>query len=305
MPRRLSVLLLALAFAGCSSVEPSPGMETGALSGSIGVLHVERAEIAAEADGHTTLQAAFARYEGIDGDSVLRLLGSHDAAPLGTCAIVDPAAALPSPELGTDEADVELVDVGALHVGLLRTGVADTEARLTPRTFPDLASVLAGVFYAGDANLPAPSAGEEVDGEVDEYRFRADGSADVGAFEVIVPAPAAPGGVALLGADGTYAHLDGRLAEIAPSDQLTLLWDGEDPRDFVEIELSTAGQTLACLARDEGSFRIPAADMAMLLEDAAARLTVRRVRLSPFDAAGMDVAFARVTAARSFPLSVR
>jgi len=296
MMRHLSVLLLALAFVGCSTVEPAPGMETGALSGSVGVLHVERAELGRELEGRTTLQAAFARYEGIDGDSVLRLLGSHEAAPLGACTVVDPTGALPGSALpgAVDEADVELVDVGALHVG-----VADTEARLTPRTFPDLASVLAGVFYAGDANLPAPSLA------VDEYRFRADGSADVGAFDVIVPAPAAPSGVALLGADGTYAHLDGRLAEIAPSDQLTLLWDGEDPRDFVEIELTTAGQTLACLARDEGSFRIPAADVATLLEDAGARLTVRRVRLTPFDAAGMDVAFARVTASRAYPLSVR
>lgn len=288
-----SLALLAIAtvlVTGCSTAEPA-SVETGALSGSVGVLHVERSAI--DGTGRTTLRAAFARYQGIDGDSVLRLLGSGSAAELGSCALVDPVDTL-----GTEHADVELLvellDVGALHVA-----VADTEARLSPRTFPDLASVLAGVFYAGDAALAMPEP------EVDEYRFLAEGGVEVGAFEVIVPAPAAVAGLELVGADGTFAGLDGRLTEITRAGALTLQWDGDDPRDLVEIELASGAQTLTCVAHDEGSFRIAAEDVALLDASADARLLVRRVRVSPFDAAGIDLAFARVAAVRSFPLAVR
>ena len=312
-----SLALLAIAtvlVTGCSTAEPA-SVETGALSGSVGVLHVERS--ATDGTGRTTLRAAFARYQGIDGDSVLRLLGSGSAAELGSCALVDPVDTL-----GAEPADVELLvellDVGALHVA-----VADTEARLSPRTFPDLASVLAGVFYAGvytgdtytgDAYTGDAYTGNTYTGdaalampepEVDEYRFLAEGGVEVGAFEVIVPAPAAVAGLELVGADGTFAGLDGRLTEITRAGALTLQWDGDDPRDLVEIELASGVQTLTCVAHDEGSFRIAAEDVALLDASADARLLVRRVRVSPFDAAGIDLAFARVAAVRSFPLAVR
>jgi len=54
----------------------------------------------------------------------------------------------------------------------------------------------------------------------------------------------------------------------------------------VEIELTSAGQTLTCLSRDEGAFRIEAHDLSPVAADPEARLTLRRVRLSPFDAEG-------------------
>lgn len=285
-----TLVLLAL---GCSTVDPAAGMETHALTGSVGVLHVERhveRSDAATSPDRTVLRAAFARYRGIEGESVLRLLGTGAAAELGECAIADPAG-----EIGAEDADVELMDVGALEVN-----VADTEARLVPRTFPDLASVMAGVFYAGDAELAVPEP------EMDEYRFVAEGSVEVGGFDVVVPAPAAPSGLVIMGADGTSASLDEeRLTEIGTADALTLYWDGEDPRDLVELELTSGGQTLSCLAPDEGSFRVEAHDLAAVPTDPEARLTVRRVRLSPFDVEGMDAAFARVAASRDYPLSIR
>ncbi len=271
---------------GCGT-EAATGVDTSALSGSVGVLHVERSTV--DGSGRTVLRAAFARYQGIDGNSVMQLLGTRSAAEVGGCALVDPTG-----ELGAEGADVELLDVGALHVG-----VADTEARLSPRTFPDLASVLAGVFYAGDAALPMPEP------EVDEYRFVAEGGVEIGAFDVSVPAPSEPVGVRLVGADGTFAGLDGRLTEITRAGALTLQWDAEDPRDLVEIEVSAGAQTLACLGHDEGNFRIGAADVATLSADPEARLVVRRVRVTSFDATGIDAAFARVAAARTFPLAVR
>lgn len=277
-------LALSLVLAGCS-VEPEPGIEAGALTGSVGVLHVERSEGA----GRTVLRAAFARYHGVEGDAVLDLLGSGSPAELGTCAFVDAAE-----DPIASDAEVELLDVGALSVSL-----ADAETRLSPSTFPDLASVLVGVFYAGDAALPLPEA------EVDEYRFSAEGGDEVGAFDVVVPAPAAPSGLALIGADGTSAALHGDLAEITRAGALELTWDGEDPRDYVELELDAAGQTLACTARDVGSLRIPHEELALLDPDGEARLVVRRVRVSPFDVSGIDVAFARIVAVRTQPLAIR
>lgn len=291
---RTAAFLFAVALfaiTGCTTVEPA-GVETGALSGSIGVLHIERSvgeRAGPDGNGRTVLRAAFARYQGIDGESVVRLLGSGSVADLGTCALVESGDTL-----GVENADVELLDVGALHVA-----VAGTEARLSPRTFPDLASVLAGVFYAGDAALAMPEP------EVDEYELVAEGGVEVGAFDVVVPAPAAVAGVELLGADGTSALLDGSLTEIGRSGALTLRWDGEDPQDLVEIELVSGGETLACVAPDAGSFEIPVAELALLDADPDARLFVRRVRLSPFDAPGIDVAVARIAALRSFPLTVR
>lgn len=286
MRARVFITMALFAVAGCA--DPAPGVDTSALTGSVGVLHVERSAV--DGTGRTVLRAAFARYQGIDGNSVMQLLGTRSAAEVGACALVDPAD-----ELGAEDADVELLDVGALRVA-----VADTEASLSPRTFPDLASVLAGVFYAGDAPLAMPEP------EVDEYRFVADGGVEVGAFDVSVPAPSDPSGVRLVGADGTFAGLDGaRLTEVTRAGALTLQWDAEDPRDLMEIEVSSGVQTLACLAHDEGAFRIAATDVSLLAPDAEARLVVRRVRVTPFDAVGIDAAFARVAAARSFPLAVR
>jgi hypothetical protein len=285
----LALVLSAPVLAGCT-VEPEPGIEAGALSGSVGVLHVERSGVA----GRTVLRAAFARYQGVEGDSVLSLLGSRSPAELGMCSLVDANEDAIAGNASSFESQVELLDVGALSVSL-----ADAETRLSPSTFPDLASVLVGVFYAGDAALPLPEA------EVDEYRFQAEGGVEVGAFDVVVPAPAEPSGLALIGADGTSAALDGRLTEIGRTGALELTWDGEDPRDYIEIEIEAAGQTLACSARDVGALRIAHEELALLEADAQARLVVRRVRISPFDAAGMDVAFARITAVRTIPLAVQ
>jgi hypothetical protein len=290
MRLRTLLTIAGLVVAGCTGEAAAVG--TGALTGSVGVLHVERSGV--DGTGRTVLRAAFARYHGIDGDSVLHLLGAGSAAEIGSCVLADPADELAGVDVVDVDADVELLDVGALRVT-----VAHTEARLSPRTFPDLASVLAGVFYAEDAALAMPEP------EVDEYRFVAEGGVEVGAFDVLVPAPAVVGGLELVGADGTSARLDGSLMEITRSGALTLQWDGDDPRDLVEIEITSGAQRLACVARDEGSFRIGAEGVAALEADSDARLVVRRVRISPFDATGIDVAFARVAAARSFPLAVR
>lgn len=275
----LSSLLLA-----CSTVTPS-GVATEGLTGSIGVLHIERAE----EDG-AELHAAFARYHGIDGESVLTLLGTSEPAALGQCVELTE-----TPTLDLTHADVELLDVGTMRVG-----IADTEAELTARTFPDVASVLAGVFYAGDTTVAAPRP------ELDEYRFSADGGAEVGGFEVWVTAPAYPTGVRLRAEDGTGAALSGHVTELEGSTgDLTLSWDAGDPEDVIELELVSGGLTLVCASADEGSFELGQEWLSRVPADEAARLSVRRVRSVPFEVSGMDVAYARVAAARGYALAIR
>ncbi|MFK7984606.1 MAG: hypothetical protein AB8I08_01160 [Sandaracinaceae bacterium] len=307
---------MALMF-GCSTVEPA-AIGEGALTGSVGVLHVERSAAADQPlDEGAVLRAAFARYDGIDGDSVLRLLGSGTAAELDRCTMLEPGA-LALDVASADAADhpmvepgVELVDVGALRVEVASAsneGGPDemVEAELVARTFPDLASVLAGVFYAEELNAEffADNSLPAVVPAV-EYRFVAAGSTDVGAFDVVLSAVDAPRSIALVGEDGTGGALDSRVTDVGTDGDLTLAWSAGDPADLVEIELVSAGRTLACATRDEGSFSIPASDLGALTSDPDARLVVRRVRLEPFEAIGMDAAYARSAAARTFPLSVR
>ncbi|MGF1469082.1 MAG: hypothetical protein ACFCGT_23395 [Sandaracinaceae bacterium] len=286
---------IVLLGAGCTGMDPVPAVTAEELTGSVGVLHLERDHDPAGPElGRTLLRAAFARYEGVDGQEVMRILRTAAPAGPGDCAwdaAEDGVTDLVSAGSG---ADVELLDVGALRIR-----VAETEARLTPRTFPDLASVIAGVFYAGDAELAMPRA------ERDEYRIEAEGSADVGAFEVVVPAPAAPANLALVGEDGTSARLDeagGRWTEVSRTGALTVLWDAEDLTDTVEVELTAQGVTLACTAMDEGSLVLDAELLAALPADFDASLTVRRVRTTPFDAPGLGTAYARVGAVGTFAL---
>lgn len=326
--------LFALLTLGCSTVEPA-AIGVGALTGSVGVLHVERTALANQAlDDSAVLRAAFARYDGIDGDAVLRLLGSGPASELERCVLTDPGARPLDGGLGGGlvEPGVELVDVGALEVEVTSGAQPGVQTELSARTFPELASVLAGVFYAEElsATTLSPrdlSAGDSSSGDTSsgdpspetspgdpsaeriaaptEYRFVAAGSVEVGSFDVVLSAVDAPRGVTLTGADGTGGALSARVTDIATTGDLVLGWEAGDPADVVEIEFRAAGRTLACTTRDEGAYAIAAADLAGLGTDPDALLLVRRVRVEPFDAAGMDVVYARSAAARTFPLTVR
>ena len=271
---RVLLLTLVAVLVGCT------GAEAGVSSlpqteGSVGVLHVER--VADDLEGRrTVLSAAFARYRGIGPGGVAQLLGSGSFAELESCAYVGPDDAI-----APRGAEVELLDVGAIEVG-----VAGTQARLSPRPFPDLASVLAGVFYAGEADLAVPRA------DADEYRFVAAGSAEVASFDALVPAPGPP--------------LDVRVSDIVSREGgLDVAWAAEDPRDLIEVDVLAGGERLACVARDDGSFRIDPAALGTLAADPAGTLTLRRVRVSPVDVPGIDEGYARVAVSRSFALSLR
>jgi hypothetical protein len=282
-PLRLLGHALVLALAGCTA--EAAAVESETLEGSVGVLHVERLAdglAPGDATGDTILSAAFARYRGLEAGSVVGLLGSGAAAELESCAFVGPDDGL------AGSAEVELLDVGTIRVR-----VADTEANLVPRAFPDLASVIAGVFYAGDAQLAVPAA------DVDEYAFQAAGSAEVPAFDAVVPAP---GEVAEVRVDGrSLAEAISLVREAG----VEIVWSAGDPRDVVELEIRAGGDTLACAARDDGSFSVAPAALATLAADAGAALVVRRVRVSPVDVPGLDDAFARIAVTRAVDVDLR
>lgn len=282
-------LVLALAGVGCGADPAGAGVSAGLEEGSVGVLHVERLAGELGEPGPTVLSAAFARYRGLDGPSVLGLLGSGAAASPESCAYVGADDLLGAQDpLGSHAAEVELLDVGTIEVR-----VADTEARLSPRAFPDLASVIAGVFYAGDAELAVPRA------DVDEYAFRAAGSHEVPAFDAVVPAPAETSELRIDGSLGTESLV------LSRDGGFDVAWAAGDARDTVEIEVRAHGDVLACAARDDGSFRVDAESLAILAPDAAATLRVRRVRVTPVDVPGLDDAYARVTVTRTLDVELR
>lgn len=291
---RFGLILIASALfsAACTSTGEDVGAATlDSRAGSLGILQVERLSAGpGELDAPPAqLGAAFARYQGLSGDAVVRLLGGRPASALDACTL----AGGDLDGLSSADASVELLDVGVIEVR-----VGESAARLVPRTFPELARVAAGFFYAGDAELGAVRA------DVDAYTFRAEGSAELPGFEVAVPVPAELLDVRLDGVPLTELP-NGSGTLIARDRDLEVSWEGLDPRDQVEVELVSGGATVVCRARDDGSFRVPGAALAPLSSDESARLVLRRVRVQPFDAAGVDVAYVRLASTRVFDAVVR
>ncbi len=285
---RSSVLAVIVFLGGCAvdvgAVSDAPAEGGAALAGSVGLLEIDRRVD----DEGALLTAAFARYEGLPEQEVITLVSSGARADLDTCAMVDGDVGLPL------DADVQLVDVGALDVRLEGVGTATQSERLVARTFPDVASVMAGVFYAGEAQLPLPRA------DRDAYVVRASGGADIGAFTVAV---AAPPEVAVL----VYGDEEGRVAR---DRSLDFSWVPGDVarggvQDVVELELASRGGTIVCTAADDGAFRIEPAMLSRLAVDQDAELVVRRVRVRAFDAAGLDSAFARIAITRTERVAIR
>jgi hypothetical protein len=183
---------------------------------------------------------------------------------------------------------VDLLDAGRLEVQ-----VEGDEAPLSARTFPELGSFVAGVFYAEDVQLP------RAEPEEDEYRIVASGSEQVPAFDVVVVAPSAPSGVMV---DGTRA--DGS-ATLPRNRAASLTWNAGDPRDRIDIRLTAGGKLLECTVRDDGSFRMGRDVLSELDADEQARLMLRRVRAQRFDVPGINVARADVATKRSFTVQVQ
>ena len=277
-PRLWLACALSLVTTACTtSSNADPNVDTRA--SSLGLLQVDRF-----ADGTTAeLGAAFARFRGTDTATVAHLLSGGSDAELDACS-------LGSGELDallSSEATVDLLDVGTIDVH-----VGNAEAHLVPRTFPELARVAAGFFYAGDADISDVASGAE------EYTFHADASAELPGFEVAVPAPLYPADVRVNG-----APLQNGMS-LSRARELDVTWEANDPRDHVEIDVMAVAETVSCRSRDDGSFRISAADLAATAGHPRARIVVRRVRVQPFDATGVDVAYVRLAATRAFDVTL-
>lgn len=288
MLRRLVILGIVTALGGCAvdvgSATDTTAEAGAALTGTVGLLEIDRR--VDEQGAH--LSAAFARYQGVAEQDVLSLVGrSRARAELDSCVLASDEPNVPETAL------VELVDVGTLQVGLepldTRVVQAIPTARLVARTFPDVASVMAGVFYAGATDLPAPRA------EADAYVVEATGGQDVGAFRVGVAAPSEVAMLVVGDGDGT----------IARDRALELSWLPGTPADAIEIEIGSRGESVVCTAVDDGAFRLEPALIAALGADADAQLSVRRVRVRAFGAEGLESAFARVAVTRSERVSIR
>jgi hypothetical protein len=115
-----------------------------------------------------------ARYRGIDGEGLLKVLGAEprELETCGAAVALDDGALSPA-------AQVELLSVGAIQLSL-----GGTSHSLAPRLFPALATTAAGWFYAGAAELPGQASGGD-----EPFVLRASGQAGLGKFELRGPTP--------------------------------------------------------------------------------------------------------------------
>jgi hypothetical protein len=224
-----------------------------------------------------------ARFRGIDGDGLLKVLGAEprELETCGAAAALDDGALSPA-------AQVDLLSVGPIALSL-----GGEKHSLSPRLFPALATTAAGWFYVGAAELPGSTqAGDEA------FVLSAAGQAGLGRFELRGRTP-----VEVLGLSNAGVAVQAG-SVLSRDAQLDLTWEPASSTDRIEIEIFAAGSTLSCAARDDGHFRIPSAQLHVLEADESAALIVRRVRTVPVDMAGVETAYARLAVTRSLSLRV-
>jgi hypothetical protein len=252
-------------------------------SGSLALLAVERSGDGSGEPTRLTALAKVARYRGIDADGLLRLLGA-DARELETCGAGS----------GLDDSVIHAnAHVDLLSVGDIELRVGNTRQAFAPRLFPALAATAAGWFYAGSAELADASSGAE------DFAMSARGEAGLGRFEVAGSTPSEVRGLAL---GGVPIDAETVLTHVAGAE---LTWEPEAGSDRIEIEIFAGGSSLSCALRDDGQFRLTAAQLEALEADDSASLIARRVRIAPIEMQGVESAYARIAATRSLSLHVR
>jgi hypothetical protein len=286
-----ALLLACATVVGCtSSGNEDAGAELGAATGSLAMLRLERFQQDGQSPSRLVANGKVARFSGLDGSSVLKLLGVDGRDSEG-CTVGSRLDSFPL----APEARVELLSIGDIS---LRNG--ERSQTLAPRLFPDLASTASGWFYASSAELAPPVAGgAERDGgpeRADEYAVAASGEQGVGHFELSL---SAPGAVTGLSFDGNPPSGLSRAADVA------LAWEPEDMRDQLEIEVYAGGSVLSCSARDDGQFTLPQAKLALLEADPQASLVVRRVLAVSTEMQGIDSALVRFATTVTSTLAVQ
>lgn len=243
---------------------------------------MERTGDGANEPSHLAASAKVARFRGIDGDGLLKLLGA-EARELETCGATS----------GLDEGALSATaQVDLLSVGPIQVKLGNSQHSFAPRLFPALATTAAGWFYAGSAELPGPSGGTE------EFALSASGEGGLGKFEVTGATPSEVQGLAVFG----VGLEDG--ARLSKANGLELSWQAEASSDRIELEIFSGGSSLSCAARDDGQFHISRAQLEALEPDDSASLVVRRVRIVPIDMAGVESAYVRVASTRSLSVHV-
>jgi hypothetical protein len=276
--------LATCALLGCTTADSEDaGAELANGHSSLALLSLERSAAVSSELPRVSAGAKVARFSGIDGEGLLKLLGA-DPRDLESCGS---AASLDERAVGAT-ARVDLLSVGPISV---RLGAA--EQRLPPRLFPALATTAAGFFYAGALEPQDPPASGE------EFALSAPGDHGLGKFELSGVSPAEVHGLSLA---GLMLAQDSTLARDA---DVELTWEPEGQGDRIEIEVLAGGSALSCAARDDGQFVLPRARLKALEADDNAMLIVRRVRVLPVDMVGVESAYARVASTRTLPLQIK
>jgi hypothetical protein len=267
---------------GCTSAGSEDAGADPAVS-SLALLSLERSVDGDADSARLAASAKVARFRGIDGDGLLKVLGAEprEIETCGAAVALDDGALSPA-------AQVDLLSVGAIELSL-----GGTTHSLAPRLFPALATTAAGWFYAGAAELPG-----QVPGGDEPFVLRATGQAGLGKFELRGSTPSEVIGLANAGIPVQAGSVFSRVQN------LELTWEPASSADRIEFEIFAAGSTLSCAARDDGHFRISSAQLRVLESDDSAALIVRRVRTVPVEMAGVETAYARVAVTRSVSLHV-
>jgi hypothetical protein len=284
--KRIAAFPAVLLAAACTTapIDDVDAATMAETAGSFGLVRIERASGAELATLSAQVRAAFARHRGVDGRGVLELLGER-VTDVESCSL-----AADAPGVGLD-GEIELLEAGAIEVS-----VGGVDVAVRSRAFPELGDVVGGSFYAGEASLAAAL------GNRDVYDVRGRGARELGAFDVAIVAPP---GFAELAADGAPLVAGGASVAIDRFSDVDVTWDGGDPADRVEIEITSGRDVLVCVAADDGAFTIGSPDLLGLAGDPAARLVARRVRSQPFDIDGVERAWASVAATYAAPVALR
>jgi hypothetical protein len=276
-----ALLFACAAIVGCTSSGNEDAGAEGPGAASLAMLRLERFQ-QDDAPGRLVANAKIARFTGLDGSSVLKLLGVEPREGEG-CTVSSRLDGFPL----APEARLELLSIGEIS---LRTG--ERVQTLSPRLFPDLASTASGWFYASGAELAAVDGGVEPD----DYALSASGEQGIGHFEISLSAPDA---VDALQFDGKPPTALARDADVQVS------WAPEDMRDQLELEIYAGSTVLSCTARDDGQLTLPVGTLTLLEADPQASIVVRRVLAVSTEMQGIENALVRFATTRTATLTVQ
>jgi hypothetical protein len=282
---RVPLLLLGAvtgsSLVACAVPTPEPGPET-ASSSATAIIVVERTVGPGDAIRGDAVIARFVRVtQGAVDDPALRIAGVAEDIPLpGTClAPTDSAPAIQGRA-------VELLDVGQVTLSSQSldsagpSSVSNVKSTvLMPRSMPDPAGVVSGVFYSSrSADVFAPSS---------RVSLRSSGGADlIDGFSVSVTAPR----------DVTDVHVNSLALGLDVS------WDvtDADAHDLVYVDvLSPAPRVITrCAAGDTGRLVVPQAAITGVRNGDEGQVAVHRLHREGFRAKGIEPGEVRFDVAR-------